>query len=180
MSRIGKLPVKIVSGVTVEMKGTNCSVKGPKGELTVACHSKVNVTIEGDEVVVTRNTDLPEDRALHGLTRALIQNAVNGVTTGFEKRLEIVGVGYKAQLQGQDLNLSLGFSHPVVIKAIDGITLSMDPGNKNIIVVSGINNQLVGQVAANIRKLRKPEPYKGKGVRYEGEYVRRKAGKSAK
>ncbi|MEA3304578.1 MAG: 50S ribosomal protein L6 [Patescibacteria group bacterium] len=180
MSRIGKLPVAIPSGVTASLVGSNLLVKGPKGDLSVPCHSKVNVTVEEKEVVVTRNSDLPEERGLHGLTRTLIQNAVDGVTKGFEKRLEIVGVGYKAQVQGKDLNLSLGFSHPVVIKPMDGIVLSIDPGNKNIIVISGIDKQAVGQIAADIRKLRKPEPYKGKGIRYEGEYVRRKAGKSAK
>jgi large subunit ribosomal protein L6 len=177
MSRIGKRPIPVPAGVTIAIEPERVTVNGPKGELTERIHRDITVARAGDEVVVTRPTDRGEHRALHGLTRTLVANMVQGVTDGFEKRLEIQGVGYRAQLRGRDLELALGYSHPVSVKAPDGIEFEVPQPTR--IVVRGTSKQQVGEVAANIRKQRKPEPYKGKGIRYEGEYVARKVGKRA-
>jgi large subunit ribosomal protein L6 len=178
MSRIGKQPVPIPDGVTVEVSDALVSVKGPGGELSQRVDPHMLVTVEGGEVRVERPSDEREHRALHGLTRSLIANMVEGVTKGFEKRLEIQGVGYRAALNGRDLELQVGFSHSVTVGPPAGIEFEVPAPNR--IVVRGIDKQLVGETAATIRKVRKPEPYKGKGIRYEGEYVRKKAGKAAK
>jgi large subunit ribosomal protein L6 len=178
MSRIGKLPIPLPAGVTVAIDGQNISVKGPKGELALSVSEPIKITVEDNTVIVTRPDDEAKSKSLHGLTRTLIANNVHGVSTGFTKNLEIVGTGYRAASKGANLELALGFSHPVVVEPPQGITLTVEGNTK--ITVSGIDKQAVGEVAANIRKLRKPEPYKGKGVRYEGERVRRKAGKSGK
>lgn len=179
MSRIGMKPIPFEKGVEVSVSGSICKVKGPKGELTSEIPDCIKVVIEEENVVVTRANDERQSKALHGLTRQLIANNVDGVSKGFTKALEIVGVGYRAAAQGTSkLDMALGFSHPVVFEAPEGITFVTPTQTR--IEISGIDKQLVGQVAANIRKLRKPEPYKGKGIRYEGEHVRRKAGKSAK
>ena len=177
MSRIGKRPIPIPSGVTIAIDPERVTVNGPKGELSERVNREIKVEHQGDEVLVTRPTDRGEHRALHGLTRTLVANMVVGVTDGFEKRLEIQGVGYRAQLKGRDLELALGYSHPVSIKAPDGIEFEVPMPTR--IVVRGASKQQVGEVAAFIRKQRKPEPYKGKGIRYEGEYVARKVGKRA-
>lgn len=177
MSRIGKLPVTIPSGVNVRLEGQTLSVKGPRGELSLDLHPDMIVEVEGGELQVKRPTDERNHRALHGLTRALVANMVQGVSAGFQKTLEIVGVGYRAEKRGQDLVLSLGFSHPVHVSAPQGITLEVP--NPTTVVVQGADKAMVGQVAADIRGFRPPEPYKGKGVRYQGEQVRRKAGKAA-
>jgi large subunit ribosomal protein L6 len=163
--------------VKVEVKNGAVKVTGAKGELSVAIHPDVTVEVKGEEVLVTRHADLKEQRSLHGLFRALIANMVTGVTTGFSRKLELVGVGYRAELKGKVLQLALGYSHPIVFRAPDSIKIEA-PSQTNIIV-SGIDKQLVGLVAAKIRSLRPPEPYKGKGIKYEGEYIRRKAGKTA-
>ncbi|AZQ76092.1 50S ribosomal protein L6 [Flaviflexus ciconiae] len=178
MSRIGKLPVTIPSGVDVTIDGQLVTVKGPKGTLSYEVPAPITVAQEDGAVVVSRPDDERESRSLHGLVRTLIFNNVTGVTEGFSKKLEIVGTGYRAQAKGSDLELSLGYSHTISVKAPEGITFQLEGNNK--ITVSGIDKQQVGEIAANIRKLRKPEPYKGKGVRYEGEHVRRKAGKAGK
>ncbi|HMV73624.1 MAG TPA: 50S ribosomal protein L6 [Microthrixaceae bacterium] len=178
MSRIGKAPIAVPSGVTVTLDGQSISVKGPKGELSRTYSELISVRQDGEELVVERSGDDRDSRAQHGLVRSLIQNMVTGVTQGFQKDLEIVGVGYRAQAKGQGLELSLGFSHPVVVDAPDGISFNVPAPTR--IEVHGIDKQLVGQVAANIREWRKPEPYKGKGVRYADEHVRRKAGKAGK
>jgi large subunit ribosomal protein L6 len=178
MSRIGKQPVAIPDGVTVEVSDGLVSVKGPGGELSQRVNPDMRVVVEGGEVRVERPSDEREHRALHGLTRSLIANMVEGVTKGYEKRLEIQGVGYRAALKGPDLELQVGFSHPVKVPPPAGIEFEVPAPNR--IVVRGIDKQLVGETAAIIRKVRKPEPYKGKGIRYEGEYVRKKAGKAAK
>ena len=178
MSRIGKWPVQIPSGVDVTVEGSTVTVKGPKGELASSFDPRITIKKEESEIVVTRNSDEKEEKALHGLTRSLIQNMVTGVTEGFEKRLEVIGVGYRAQASGSKLNLSLGFSHPVEMVADDGLKVEVDGETKHI-VISGADKQKVGAFAAKVRSLRKPEPYKGKGVRYVGEHVRRKAGKTA-
>ena len=177
MSRIGKQPIPVPSGVTVAIEPERVTVNGPKGELSERLARDIGVEQVGEEVLVTRPTDRGEHRALHGLTRTLVANMVKGVTDGFEKRLEIQGVGYRAQLRGRDLELALGYSHPVSIKAPDGIEFEVPMPTR--IVVKGASKQQVGEIAAIIRKQRKPEPYKGKGIRYEGEYVRRKVGKRA-
>jgi large subunit ribosomal protein L6 len=177
MSRIGRKPIPVPAGVNIAIEPDRVVVNGPKGELFERIHRDITVEREGEELIVTRPTDRGEHRALHGLTRSLVANMVEGVTSGFEKRLEIQGVGYRAQLKGRDLELALGYSHPVPIKAPDGIEFEVPQPTR--IVVRGISKQLVGEVAANIRKQRKPEPYKGKGIRYEGEYVARKVGKRA-
>ncbi|MBB4662913.1 50S ribosomal protein L6 [Conexibacter arvalis] len=177
MSRIGRKPITVPAGVTVAIEPERVTVNGPKGELFERVHRDIRVEQVGDELVVTRPTNRGEHRALHGLTRSLVANMVEGVTNGFEKRLEIQGVGYRAQLKGRDLELALGYSHPVPIKAPAGIEFEVPQPTR--ITVRGISKQLVGEVAANIRKQRKPEPYKGKGIRYEGEYVARKVGKRA-
>jgi len=178
MSRIGKQPVEIPSGVTVDVSGENVSVKGPNGTLSQTVDADMRVTVADGEVRVERPSDEREHRALHGLTRSLIANMVEGVTKGFEKRLEIQGVGYRAALKGKDIELQVGFSHPVDFPAPAGIEFEVPAPTK--ITVKGIDKQLVGETAARIRRIRKPEPYKGKGIRYEGEYVRKKAGKAAK
>ncbi len=178
MSRIGKQPIVVPSGVDVTVDGSNVAVKGPRGELAQSFHPAMRIVMEDATLRVERPSDEREHRSLHGLTRSLIANMVEGVTNGYEKRLEIVGVGYRATLKGSDLELALGFSHPVAVPAPPGIEFEVPAPNR--IVVRGIDKQQVGEIAANIRKLRKPEPYKGKGVRYEGEYVRKKAGKAAK
>jgi large subunit ribosomal protein L6 len=177
MSRIGKQPIAVPGGVEVSIEPELVKVKGPKGELSERKNRQIEVRQENGEIVVTRPTDRGEHRALHGLTRSLIANMVEGVTDGFEKRLEIQGVGYRAQLQGNKLVLALGFSHPVEMDAPDGIDFEVPQPTR--VVVRGISKQAVGETAAIIRKQRPPEPYKGKGIRYEGEYVQRKVGKRA-
>jgi large subunit ribosomal protein L6 len=177
MSRIGRKPIPVPSGVTVSIEPEVVRVNGPKGELFERVHRDITVAQQEDNLVVSRPTDRGEHRALHGLTRSLVANMVVGVTDGFQKTLEIQGVGYRAQLKGRDLELALGYSHPVPIKAPDGIEFEVPVPTR--IIVRGISKQLVGEVAANIRKKRPPEPYKGKGIRYEGEYVARKVGKRA-
>ena len=177
MSRIGKQPVAVPDGVQIDIEPELVRVKGPKGELFERKSRDIQVAEEDGQIVVTRPTDRGEHRALHGLTRSLIANMVEGVTNGFEKRLEIQGVGYRANLQGKKLVLALGYSHPVEIEAPDEIDFEVPQPTR--IVVRGISKQIVGEVAANIRKQRPPEPYKGKGIRYEGEFVRRKVGKRA-
>ena len=179
MSRIGKKSVAIPSGVTVELKDRTVIVKGSKGELSIELLPEVDVEIGEGELTVTRKDDERESRARHGLTRQLINNMIIGVSNGYEKQLEIIGVGYKAQAKGKSVTLNLGHSHPIEFAAPDGIEISQDEKNKQILIIKGIDKQLVGQVAANIRSYRPPEPYKGKGVRYIDENVRRKAGKSA-
>ncbi len=176
MSRVGRAPVTIPEGVEVNVGATCVKVKGPKGSLQEDYDPALGVVVEEGEVRVTRPNDRPEMRAKHGLTRALISNMVQGVTQGYEKILEIQGVGWRAAMEGKDLTLALGFSHPVKIKPPEGIEFTLD-GN-TVIKVSGISKQQVGQVAAKVRAWRKPEPYKGKGIRYQGEYVRRKVGKA--
>jgi large subunit ribosomal protein L6 len=177
MSRIGRKPISVPTGVTVTIDPEVVRVHGPRGELSERIHRDITVAQEGEELNVTRPTDRGEHRALHGLTRSLVANMVEGVTEGFQKTLEIQGVGYRAQLKGRDLELALGYSHPVPIKAPEGIEFEVPQPTR--VVVKGISKQLVGEVAANIRKQRPPEPYKGKGIRYEGEYVARKVGKRA-
>ena len=177
MSRIGKQPIPVPAGVTIAIEPERVTVRGPKGELSERIHRDISVEQADSELRVTRPTDRGEHRALHGLTRTLVANMVTGVTDGFEKRLEIQGVGYRAQLRGRDLELALGYSHPVSINAPDGIEFEVPQPTR--IVVRGASKQQVGEVAAYIRKQRKPEPYKGKGIRYEGEYVARKVGKRA-
>lgn len=180
MSRIGRLPITVPSGVDVKVEGNQLGVKGPKGTLSLDVAGALNVsTNEAGQLVVAREDDERETRSLHGLTRTLIANMVLGVTEGYEKKLEIVGVGYRVVAKGpQQLEFALGFSHPVVVNAPEGITFVVESPTK--FTVQGIDKQLVGETAAKIRKIRKPEPYKGKGVRYAGEHVRRKAGKAGK
>ena len=177
MSRIGKLPIPVPSSVKVEISGQNVSVTGPKGSLQREVVPEVRLHLEEGRLIVTRPGDAPRERAMHGLTRALLANMVTGVDAGFRRTLELVGVGYRAQMQGSKLVLALGFSHPVEIDPPEGISFAVEGPR---IHVDGIDKEAVGQVAANIRKLRPPEPYLGKGVRYQGEIVRRKAGKSGK
>jgi large subunit ribosomal protein L6 len=184
MSRIGKQPIPLPAGVTISIEPERVTVNGPKGELSERINRDITVErtaldngADGEQLVVRRPTDRGEHRALHGLTRTLIANMVQGVTEGFEKRLEIQGVGYRAQLRGRDLELALGYSHPVSVKAPEGIEFEVPQPTR--IVVRGASKQQVGEMAAYIRKQRKPEPYKGKGIRYEGEYVARKVGKRA-
>jgi large subunit ribosomal protein L6 len=177
MSRIGKRPITIPAQTKVDCDGFEVKVMGPKGTLAQRIHPDMRLEVAGDTVTVQRPSDARMHRALHGLTRQLVANMVKGVTDGFEKKLEIVGVGYRAELKGSRLVLALGYSHAVVVVPPEGITFAVEGTNK--ITVSGIDKQLVGEMAARIRKLRKPEPYKGKGIRYADEYVRRKAGKTA-
>jgi large subunit ribosomal protein L6 len=177
MSRIGKQPIAIPTGVDVSLEPQLVRVKGPKGELQQRIPRDMEVSQENGELVVKRPSDRGDHRAFHGLTRSLIANMVVGVTEGFEKRLEIQGVGYRAALRGKDIELSVGYSHPVQVKAPDGIEFEVPAPTQ--IVVRGIDKQAVGEIAARIRKVRKPEPYKGKGIRYAGEYVQRKVGKRA-
>lgn len=178
MSRIGKLPVTVPAGVTVTINGSTVTVKGSKGELTRTFSDTITVSQEGEEIHVTRNDDTTESNAQQGLTRTLVHNMVVGVSEGFEKKLELTGVGYRAALKGKDLDLSLGYSHPVIYVAPEGISFDV-PDNTHI-TVKGISKEQVGQVAAEIRSKRPPEPYKGKGIHYEGEHIRRKLGKAAK
>jgi large subunit ribosomal protein L6 len=177
MSRIGRKPIEIPAGVSVSLDPGRVMVNGPLGELTQQVPQRMKVEQENGEILVTRPTERGEDRALHGLTRSLVANMIEGVTKGFEKKLEIQGVGYRAALRGQSLELQVGFSHPVVIDPPQGITFEVP--SQTEVVVKGIDKQQVGQTAAEVRAVRPPEPYKGKGIRYEGEYVRRKVGKRA-
>ena len=179
MSRVGKMPIAIPAGVTVTVTPENVvTVKGPKGELVKAMHKDINIAVEDAQVVVTRPSDVKEHRALHGLTRALLNNMVVGVSQGFSKTLELNGVGYRAQLQGKKLVMNLGYSHPVEVEAVDGVDFKLDGTTK--VIVEGIDKEKVGAVAANIRSWRKPEPYKGKGSKYSDEVIRRKEGKTGK
>ena len=179
MSRIGRMPVEIPSGVTVDLKGSNVRVKGPKGELQRTFSGLVGIALDKNQLVITRNSDLPAERALHGTTRAVLANMIHGVSKGFEVVLEIDGVGYRAELQGKNLALHVGYSHPVVVEPPAGISFEADAKTRQI-KVSGFDKELVGQIAANIRKVRPPEPYHGKGIHYLGEHIRRKAGKAGK
>lgn len=178
MSRIGKLPVHIPDGVEVKVENNLVSAKGPMGSESVQIREEIEVKIDGKEIVLTRKNDDRKSRSLHGLSRTLVQNVVTGVKDGFTKKLEIQGVGYRAQMQGTAINLQLGYSHPIVIEPPQGIKIAVEANTK--ITVTGSNKQMVGDVAALIRSKRPPEVYKGKGVRYEGEFVRRKAGKAGK
>lgn len=176
MSRVGKMPISYPSGVDVKLQGTRVEIKGPKGVLSRELHPRMKITQGEGELRVEAER---QDRALHGLTRSLLANMVEGVTDGFEKRLELVGLGYRATVKGKSLTLNLGYSHPIDYIPDEGIEIVLDDNNKSIIIVRGIDKEKVGQAAADIRHFRKPEPYKGKGVRYVGEHVRRKAGKAA-
>ena len=182
MSRVGRQPVSIPDGVTVTLDppsggtGQRCRVSGPRGELSHLAHRRIGVRVEDGQIIVTRSSDAPQDRSLHGLTRALLSNMVTGVTDGFRRTLEIVGTGYRAQLQGETLVLTVGFSHAVELEPIAGATFELESPTR--IHVTGIDRQVVGQQAALVRRVRPPEPYKGKGIRYQGEAVRRKAGKA--
>lgn len=178
MSRIGRMPVVVPSGVDVTISGRDITVKGPKGTLSMAVAVPIEVSQDDGKITVTRPSDEGEIRALHGLSRSLIANMVTGVTAGYAKTMEIVGVGYRVQARGRDLEFALGFSHPVMVSPPEGIAFRVETPTR--FVVEGIDKQQVGEVAANIRKLRKPDPYKGKGVRYAGEQIRRKAGKAGK
>ena len=179
MSRVGRLPIAIPAGVTVTVTPDNVvTVKGPKGELVKAMHKDITIAVEDNQVVVTRPSDAKEHRALHGLTRALVNNMVTGVTQGFQKTLELIGVGYRAQLQGKKLVMNLGYSHPVEVEPVDGVTFALDGTTK--VLVQGIDKEKVGAVAADIRSWRETEPYKGKGIKYSNEVIRRKEGKTGK
>ena len=178
MSRIGKAPIEVPGGVDVTIAGSSVTVKGPKGTLSRVLPGEITVRQDGPTLFVERPNDERQNRALHGLSRTLVSNMVVGVTAGFRKELEIVGVGYRAEAQGQNLRLALGFSHPVIVPAPDGISFEIPAQTR--VIVKGIDKELVGQVAANIRSIRKPEPYKGKGVRYLNERILRKAGKTGK
>ncbi|KGA04814.1 MAG: 50S ribosomal protein L6 [actinobacterium acMicro-4] len=178
MSRIGRLPIEIPSGVDITIDGQHVAVKGPKGELALTVKEPIEARKVENQVIVTRPDDERSSRSLHGLSRTLINNLIIGVTEGYKKELEIVGTGYRIASQGQGVEFQLGYSHPITVQPPEGITFTVEGNTK--LVVSGIDKQAVGEVAANIRKLRKPEPYKGKGVRYAGENVRRKAGKAGK
>ena len=178
MSRIGRKPVEIPAGVEVKTDGHTVTVKGPKGSLTETFNSRMTVKVEGSEILVTRPTDDKDDRALHGLTRTLVHNMVIGVTEGYKKELEVNGVGYRAQKQGKNLVMNLGFSHQVIVPEVDGITI--DVPNPNLVVISGPDKQQVGQFAAEVREKRPPEPYKGKGIKYAYGHIRRKEGKAGK
>jgi large subunit ribosomal protein L6 len=177
VSRIGRKPVTVASGVTVRMDDRNVRVKGPKGELAAIVHPNIAVNISGTTVEVKRSRETKADRALHGLWRALIQNMVVGVSQGFTRKLELVGVGYRAEMKGKTLQLLLGYSHPILFRAPEGVKI--ETPTQTAITISGIDKEAVGMVAAKIRSFRPPEPYKGKGVKYEGEHIRRKAGKAA-
>lgn len=177
MSRIGKLPITVPDGVEVAIDGLTVTVKGPKGDLSQTMPEGVAIALDEGTVVVSRDGNSPTERSRHGLVRALVANMVEGVTSGYTKALELVGVGYRAAPKGKDVELQVGYSHSVVVEAPDGISIEVPQPTR--VVVSGINKELVGQTAANIRKVRPPEPYKGKGIKYEGELIRRKAGKAA-
>jgi len=179
VSRIGRLPIQIPGGVQVALDGPTVTIKGPKGELRRTFSRLIGIKLENEELVVTRSSDQPAERALHGTTRALLANMVHGVSQGYEVVLEVEGVGYRAELEGTNLALHVGYSHPVKIEPAAGITFEADPKSRQI-KVAGFDKQLVGQVAANIRKVRPPEPYHGKGIHYLGERIRRKAGKAGK
>ncbi|HEX4057883.1 MAG TPA: 50S ribosomal protein L6 [Galbitalea sp.] len=178
MSRIGRLPIDIPAGVNVTVDGPAVTVKGPRGELALTVASPIEVTLEDGQLLVSRPDDERNSRSLHGLTRTLIANQIIGVTDGYSKGLEIVGTGYRVAAEGKGVTFALGYSHPITVQPPAGISFTVEGNNR--VIVSGIDKQAVGEVAANLRKLRKPEPYKGKGVRYVGEVVRRKAGKSGK
>ena len=178
MSRIGRKPIAVPAGVEVKLDGATVTVKGPKGTLTQTFNSRMSVAVEGAEIIVTRPTDNKEDRSLHGLTRTLISNMIIGVTEGYTKSLEVNGVGYRCQKQGNNLVMNLGYSHQVIMPEIDGITVEVP--SPNSIVISGPDKQKVGQFAAEVREKRPPEPYKGKGIKYAGEHIRRKEGKAGK
>ena len=179
MSRIGRMPVEIPNGVTVDLKGSNVIVKGPKGELQRTFSNLIGISMETNRLVVTRNSDQPAERALHGTTRAVLANMVHGVSKGFEVVLEIDGVGYRAEMDGKNLAVHVGYSHPVIVEPPAGISFESDPKTRQVKVL-GYDKELVGQIAANIRKIRPPEPYHGKGIHYLGEHIRRKAGKAGK
>jgi large subunit ribosomal protein L6 len=179
VSRIGRLPVAVPKGVTVEIKGAFVRVKGPKGELSYTFPAAMNIAQEADQIVVTRPSDARGDRSLHGTTRALIHNMVTGVSAGFERVLEVNGVGYRAEVNGKDLVLNVGYSHPIVIEPPAGVSFEVDAKTRQV-KIKGCDKQLIGQVAANIRAVRPPEPYKGKGIKYIEEKIRRKAGKTGK
>ena len=178
MSRVGKAPVAVPSGVTININGQSVEVKGPKGTLNLDIPAPITVAQEGDEIVVSRPDDHRKNRSLHGLSRSLVFNMIEGVTKGYTINMEIFGVGYRVQLKGKNLEFALGYSHPVLIEAPEDITFAVDGNTK--FSIAGIDKQKVGQIAANIRRLRKDDPYKGKGIRYEGEQVRRKVGKTGK
>lgn len=178
MSRVGKAPITMTKDVAVNISASEVKIKGPKGELSLGIHPAISVKLEDQKLVVARVSDNKFHRSLHGMTRSILASMVKGVSEGFQKRLEVRGLGYKALLQGKNLSFSLGYSHPIVVEPPKGITFSLEEGNQ--VVISGIDKQLVGEVAAKIRNLRPPEPFKGKGVRYSGEYIRRKAGKAGK
>ncbi len=179
MSRIGLMPVPLPKGVTVDIEGSTVQVKGPKGQLVRTLNSEMLIKLEDNRLVVERPTDQRHHRALHGLTRALLNNMVLGVSQGFVRRLEIEGVGYRAEIQGKNLVLNVGFSHPVVVEPPPGISFETEKGTR-VFSVLGADKEMVGEMAARIRRIRPPEPYKGKGIRYQGEHVRRKAGKAGK
>lgn len=179
MSRVGRLPVALPSGVDIKIDGSHVKVKGPKGELEFSFSPKIEILLNENEIQVNRPSDVREMRSLHGTTRALIQNMIIGVTDGFQKELQLVGVGYRANMEGNNLVLNVGYSHPVVVEPPQGITFEVGERNQQVFI-SGIDKQSVGQVAADVRKIRPPEPYKGKGIRYKDEYIRRKAGKAGK
>jgi len=178
MSRIGRKPINIPAGVNTSIDGNVITVKGPKGTLTQKFHQNMNVSVDGNEIIVTRPDDEKQNKSLHGLTRSLIQNMVLGVTEGFKKELDVNGVGYRVLKQGKNLVMNLGYSHQVIVSEVDGITIDCPTANR--IVVSGPDKQQVGQFAAEVREKRPPEPYKGKGIRYVGEFVRHKEGKAGK
>jgi large subunit ribosomal protein L6 len=177
VSRIGKLPVDIPANTNINLANNLVVVKGPKGELSQQFHSKINIEKKENQILITRNNDSKESKSLHGLTRALIANMVEGVNNGFTKKLEIIGVGYKAEMRGKNLVLTIGYSHQIVLGIPDSITITTPTPTE--IFITGINKELVGRIAAKIRNFRKPEPYKGKGIKYAGEHIRRKAGKTA-
>ena len=179
MSRVGRLPVEVPSGVEVSIVESLVKIKGPKGEMEFDFSPEIEISFADDQIAVKRPSDAREMRSLHGTTRALIQNMVTGVTEGFQKELQLVGVGYRANMEGKNLVLNVGYSHPVEIVPPDGITFEVGDRNQQVFI-TGIDKQSVGQVAADIRKVRPPEPYKGKGIRYKDEYIRRKAGKAGK
>jgi large subunit ribosomal protein L6 len=178
MSRVGKKPIVIPAGVTVTLNNSTATVKGPKGELTRTFHPDITINVEENLVTITRPSDVKEHRALHGTTRAVLANMIEGVSTGFTRGLELIGVGYRAQKQGTKLVLNVGYSHPVEIEPEEGLEIEVPANTK--IVIKGTDKERVGALAANIRQVRPPEPYKGKGIRYEGEFVRRKEGKTGK
>jgi len=179
VSRIGRLPVAVPNNVQVTIKGSDVAVKGPKGELKRTFSSQIGIALENDQILVTRGSEEPKVRALHGTTRAVLQNMVTGVSTGFTKVLEIDGVGYRPEMDGSNLVLIVGFSHPVVVEPPAGISFDIEAKTRKV-MVNGFDRELVGQIAANIRKVRPPEPYMGKGIHYQGERIRRKAGKAGK